>query len=219
MRPRNRTKGNPTRVAVAGVIGACLLAAAYQASFAGVSEGGTRGQVGILAGYGTGFQGLLPAGGDNDGSGGNSVGLFAAPVGAAGAAGLATQLSNGNVAPAPAPECEERLPALSADEHQVSALRIYPERAELARGTFRCFHLEGRSPRDGKWYSVTRHPDARLEAEGAALVRQDGVPNVFCFPLTAATPSAASGSKVVGTFSPTNGAAVKTEAQIQLRSE
>jgi hypothetical protein len=78
-----------------------------------------------------------------------------------------------------------------------------PESSTLEAGFERAFHLEVQTA-DGKWYSVTNRPEARIAKEDPAspLELEEGTKNVFMVPSD--TPFGMDGktATLVGTFTP-----------------
>jgi hypothetical protein len=116
-------------------------------------------------------------------------------------------------------ECKATLPALPAEQSEVTAVELSTRSQVIEAGTAACFHLHGRSAKDGKWYDVTDRPETRIELGAAlsGLVRQQGSSHRFAFPVTANSRLNNQSAIVVGRFQGAGSAALSTETVVTLQ--
>jgi hypothetical protein len=194
-----------------GCVGLMLLASAYQACFAHPANS-AFGQPGQSPNYSSGNNTGIIVGGVLGGA------AIAAAAGAFGTNG-GSAATSGAFPIGTACEENERYPVLPADQTDLTDIRLVPEDSRLHAGMCRCFHLEVRSARDHKWYSVTNRPETHIEASAAnsLLMRQEGSGNTFCVPLNAS--GVDNGNVVVdllGTFTPPGHAPMTATARVRI---
>jgi hypothetical protein len=191
------------RVFVTVAAGLALIASAYQVAFA-------TGPVGFLPDYGPTTDTGDESGGSPGGVGGGTVDPLRIPVQRADDSRISAMAIGAIL------ECRPTFPALPADHKQVSELELVTASSVLEAGTSACFHLHGRSAKDGRWYDLTDRPETRIELAGAShgVVRQQGSSHRYCLPVTA-TPVLSS-VVVSGRFD-APGAPRTAEAQVRLQ--
>lgn len=195
------------RVLALAAAGLTLMGAAYQSAFAG--------------------PGTAPAP-NYDTGGGLSTGETAAIVGGAAVGGYGLLLAAGvlrggdllpgQAFPIGAPhECEKRYDELPQDHTDLSEIRLIPRSSNLDAGFCRCFYLEVKSRKDGKWYSVNKRPESNIyEIDDARtpLTRMDGTKNVFCLPITASQSFNGQSTLLEGTFTLAGKAPMTAQARV-----
>lgn len=202
---RSSASISPLRLVLLGCVGLTLMGAAYQTALAGPGNGPRAVYRSDEGG------GLTPGEGAAIGGGAALIGglLYLRPH------------------PLPPPafligephECKERFHELPEGE-EVDKLRLVPEDSEIDAGWCRCFHLEARSRKTGKWYSVTHRPEARIyeiDDPRTPLVQMDGHKNIFCLPITAPQSFNGQTTLLEGTFSPPGQQPLRAEARVQMR--
>lgn len=212
-RTSSRHAGRPapsrwrTMLVVAG--GLAVIASAYQFAFA-------SGPVGFLADYGP-----TTDTGDETGSGPGGVGsgtLNRNNLALAGSSGGNDALV-GAMAIGAFSECSMSLPALPADQKQLSAVELTSRSSVVEAGSTTCFHLHGKSVKDGQWYDVTDRPETRIELGSAqsGLIRQQGSSHRFSLPVTVRARVNNETAFVVGRFEAAGSPALTSEATVTLR--
>lgn len=189
--------------------GLALVASAYQFAFA-------SGPVGFLADYGP-----TTDTGDETGSGPGGVGsgtLNRGNLALAEASGGSDALI-GAMAIGAFSECVMTLPALPADQSALSDVELTVRDNVIEAGSTSCFHLRGKSAKDGKWYDVTDRPETRIElgAVQSGLVRQQGSSHRFSLPITVGVRLNNQTAIVVGRFEGTGAPALSADAVVTLR--
>jgi len=171
-------------VATAGL---ALIASAYQFAFA-------TGPVGFLPDYGPTTDTGDTTGSGPGGVGGGSVGRNVFIPGSS----RSTEALIGAMAIGAFAECRPTLAPLPGDQSELTAVEVSTRSGVLEAGTTACFHLHGRSAKDGKWYDVTDRPETRIElaAVQSGLIRQQGSSHRFALPITA-SPRLNNGSAIV----------------------
>lgn len=212
-RTSSRRAGRPapsrwrTLLVVTG--GLALIASAYQFAFA-------TGPVGFLPDYGP-----TTDTGDETGAGPGGVGSgtlnrsnLALAGSAAGGDALVGALAIGAFS-----ECKLTLPELPANQSALTAVELSAGNSVLEAGSTTCFHLHGRSAKDGKWYDVTNRPESRIElgAAQSGLIRQQGSSHRFSLPITVGTRVNNDTAVVVGRFVAAGGPTLTSEAAVTLR--
>lgn len=197
-----RSKG---RFALAAVVGAVLVASAYQFAFA-------TGQVGFVPDYGpTTDTGDTTGDGRGNFGGGGSRSFSSGPVG--------TYSGVGALAVGAISECTQTLPSIaSADATHIVEVKLVADESTLDAGTASCFHLRGRSATDNQWYDLTQRPETKIELEGSGngLVRQQGSNHRFALPITAASGLEGRIVKVRAQYVPAGGEVLTCETEVTL---
>lgn len=212
---RSSRAGRPAssrwRAVAVSALGFALIASAYQFAFA-------TGPVGFLPDYGPTTD---PGDEPSERPGGVGGGLVQA------GGSLASTDSEGRtpgalvsaLAIGAFTECRPTLPTLPADQTRVTDVELVTSRSTVEAGTTACFHLHGKSARDGKWYDLTERPEARIDLGSATsgLVRQNGSSHRFSFPVTAAARLNGERAVVVGRYEPAGETPLRSEAVVVLQ--
>lgn len=116
-------------------------------------------------------------------------------------------------------DCRELKPNLPDDHGELLAARVRETGRTIEAGYCRCFHLEVKSRRDNRWYSVTHRPESTLfvKDQQDLLVRRYGRKNQFCVPL--ATPHSADGTmvEVAGAYALPGRPVLTAAAQVKIK--
>ncbi|MGV3722812.1 MAG: hypothetical protein ACO1SX_18060 [Actinomycetota bacterium] len=212
-RTSSRHAGRPapsrwrTVLVIAG--GLAVIGSAYQFAFA-------SGPVGFLSDYGP-----TTDTGDETGAGPGGIGsgtLNRSNLALAGASSGGDALI-GALAIGAFSECTMSLPALPSDQTQLSAVELSSRSSVVEAGSTTCFHLHGKSAKDGKWYDVTDRPETRIDLGSAqsGLIRQQGSSHRFSLPITVGRRVNNATALVVGRFEAAGSPALTSEATVTLR--
>lgn len=215
IRRRRTAPAQPSRwrLVAASAVGLFLIASAYQFAFA------TGGPVGFEPDYGpttdTGDDSgptTTPGGGGRSGGSGDSGSASRLFIPVGGGSGV------GAFAIGALTECSGSERPLPESQREIGELKIVSDHDTLDSGTAACFHVQGRSLLDGKWYDITERADTRIELKAgeAGLVRQQGSSHRYCLPLTASRDLDGRTVTVTANYHPQGAAALAAETKVTL---